>query len=223
MAAQAAAARRGAAERVSHFWTTATWRGVKRTADRALLVAAVGAIGWTAVNGIFVAHRAVANRAVAIVHLGNQPEVKVLGAAAGPATGTDPGDGAAVRPVMPTATVTGTHSEKVLISIVNDGPDGIVVKRAVLSGPYLTRPVNLVPAKKGYVKGGNGASLTGTVTVNCQAAAPLAQALVAGQSVPHQEPTALAITVDDTNGDSHRTVLTVDTTAMAVQGQVCTK
>ncbi|MGH3414930.1 MAG: hypothetical protein ACRDVE_21390 [Actinocrinis sp.] len=224
--ARIAAARLAAAERGSHFWTTPGWRGVRRAADRLLLVAAVGAIGWTAVNTGFVADRAIANRGAAILHLGSQPEVKVAvagGTAADKATGTDPGDGAVGRPVMPTGTLVGTHSEGVSISIVNDGPDGLVVKRAVLSGPYLDGPVDLVANRKGYVAGGSGASLSGTVTVNCAAAAQVARSLVAGQSVLHQAATAIAITMDDANGKTHQTVLTIDTTAMAVQGRMCTK
>ena len=207
------AAGHAASGRVSHFWTTPGWRRAKHLADRALLLAVVAAIAWAAVNGVFTAQRAATNRGIAIVHLSGHPILQV------PRTS---GGNAAVRPVLPTSVLLGTRTGHFSINIANDGPDGVVLKDSTLTGPYLAGPARLVPDATGYIVAGGAIHLTGTVTVDCDAAAQVAGALTSGWPSPERQATTLAIPVADAGGHVHDLSLVIDTTAFAVQGQVCT-
>lgn len=199
-------------ERVSHLWTTPGWRRSKAVADRGLLFVIVAAVAWAVVNGVFVAQRASANRAVALVHLAPQPAVQIE------RSGTDK-DG---RTTLPTEVLTGAQTERIAISIANDSPDGVVLKSGTLTGPYVTGAVRLVPDASGYIVPTGSIHLTGTVTVDCEAAALTASALMDGRPSPEHGATTVAISVADPNGTVHDVNLVIDTTAYAVQGQVCT-
>jgi len=211
-----AATGRAASGRVSHFLTTPSWRWIKWSADRVLLFSAVGAVGWAAVNGGFVAHRATHDRAQAVIHLASQPAVHFSPISGGKAP-------TVLAP--PTAVLSGARSERISVAVTNDGADGVTLTGGTLTGPYLASAVKLVPYKnRGYLAGSNTALLVGTVTVNCDAAAPVAHTLVAGRAGSAQ-PTATEVTVSakDTEGSVHTVRLLLDTTAYAVQGQVCTR
>lgn len=208
-----AAAWRATSEWVSHFLTTSRWRWIKLLADGVLLVAVMGAIGWAAVNGGYVAHRAADNRAQALVHLGGLPTVR-LAAMSGKAVGAAP----------PTVVLNGIRSERISIAITNDGVDGVTIVDGTLTGPYFSSVVKLLPNKNhGFVAGSGTGLLVGTVTVDCDAAAPVSDALVGGRLSSAQPATALTVSVKDTNGTLHSVLLPIDTTAFAVQGRVCTK
>lgn len=210
-----AAARRAASARVSHFLTTPTWRRVKWTADRALLFAVVGAVGWAAVNGIFVAHRAAHDRAQADIHLGSWPAVHFSPLSGGKApTNTAP----------PAVVLNGARSNRISITITNDGADGITLTGGTLTGPYLAGPTKLVPYKnRGFIAGSDTGLLVGTATVDCDAAAPVAHALVDGQPGSARPTTEVTVSAKDTNGTVHTVRLVLDTTALAVQGRMCTR
>jgi hypothetical protein len=213
VAAPVASAGRAASARVSHFWTTAAWRQVKAVADRVLLVVVVTGVGWAATNAVFVAQRAVANRAVANVHLSNQPIVRIIRAAGGAGT----------TPVVPTVALRGMRTERVSIGIANDGSDGVVLKSGTLTGPYLAGgAVQLAVEGNGYLRAAGTVHMNALVTVDCDAAAPAAEALASTLPSPLRQPTGIAISVTDANGNVHRSTLVIDTTAFAVQGQVCT-
>ncbi len=208
------AVRAAVSARVDRFLTSPHWRRTKLLADRVLLVAVVAAIGWAVTNGVFVAQRAATNRALAIVHLSGAPAVKSAGL-----TGK-----AAMSTVPPTVVLSGDRTAHVSIGITNDGVDGVTLKGGTLTGPYLSGSVRLAPSSStGYIAGHGTAQLVGTVTVNCDAALPVTHAFVAGQPGPVQQATAVAVSVNDTNGAAHSTNLTVDTTAFAIQGRVCTR
>jgi len=211
-AAPLVSAWRAGSGRVSHLWTTPGWRRSKATADRVLLFVIVAAIGWAVVNGVFVAQRASTNRAIALVHLAAQPAVQI----------ERPGTDAEGDATLPTAVLSGTRTERIAISIANDSPDGVVLKVGTLTGPYLAGAVRLVPDADGYIVPTGAIHLTGTVTVNCDAAAQTASALVDGRPSPEHEATTVAVSVADPNGTVHHVNLVIDTTAYAVQGQVCT-
>jgi len=211
-AAPVVAAWHAGSERVSHLWTTPGWRRGKSAADRVLLFVIVGAIAWAVVNGVFVAQRASANRAIALVHVAPQPAVQI----------ERPGDGTDGRATLPTEVLSGTQTERISIAIANDSPDGVVLKSAALTGPYLAGAVRLVPEATGYIVPTGSIHLTGTVTVDCDAAARTASALMDGLPSPQDEATTLVLSVADPNGTVHHVNLVIDTTAYAVQGQVCT-
>jgi hypothetical protein len=63
--------------------------------------------------------------------------------------------------------------------------------------------------------------VSGTVTVDCDAATGVADALVAITPAAEQAPTVVTLTVADADGSIHQEPMILDTTAMAVQGQVC--
>ncbi len=199
-------------ERVSHLWTTPGWRRGKSVADRVLLFVIAWAVAWAVVNGVFVAQRASTNRAVALVHLASQPAVRIE------RPGTESDD----RTTLPTEVLSGTQTERISIAVANDSPDGVVLKSGTLTGPYLTGAVRLVPDATGYIVPTGAIHLTGTVTVDCDAAAQTASALTDGRPSPEHEATTVAISVADPNGTVHHVNLVIDTTAYAVQGQVCT-
>jgi hypothetical protein len=203
--------RNAASARLSHFLTTAAWRRVKFLADRALLVAVLGAIGWAAVNGVFVAQRAATYRAQVLVRLGGPPTLghaEAVGKAAAP----------------PTVVLDGVRSARIEIAIANDATDGAVLKTGTLTGPYLSGEAKLTPDNRdGYVMGHGTIRLVGTVTVNCDAAAPVAHAFVAGRQGSAQQATNLTVTLTDTDGTLHSVNLTVDSTAFAIQGRVCAR
>ena len=152
------------------------------------------------------------NRTVAVVHLYSQPAVQIKRSA----SETDS------QATLPTEVLHGTQTEQVTISFANDGPDGVVLKDSSLTGPYLGGAVKLVPNGNGYLESGGSTYLAGTVTVNCDAAAPTANALIAGRLSPQDRATTVALAVADANGTVHHMNLVIDTTAFAVQGQVCT-
>jgi hypothetical protein len=210
-----AAAWRKTSAWVSHFLTTPVWRRVKLLADVVLLVAVFGALGWAATNGVFVANRAADDRAQALVHLGGLPTVTL----------TEIGSKRPLSDVPPTIVLSGIHSDRISIALTNDGTDGVTVQSAMLSGPFFPRAMKLVPNHPvGAYIGGQGTSiLVATVTVDCDAAAPVAQALVAGEPGSPEPPTTLKLSAKDTNGTAHSVLLTIDTTAFAIQGRVCTQ
>jgi hypothetical protein len=213
--AAAFAAIRGAVSRpASRFFAAPGWRRTKRAADGVLLVVTVGAVGWTLCSSVFLGTRAVANRAVAVVHLGGQPEVQIAWA-----------DGKTPKyPVLPSEVLAGSQTARVSISIANDSPDGVVIRPATLTGPYLSGAVVLRPDNgSGYILGNGTIHLVGTVTVNCDAAADVARTLVQGGRTAQQQPTAIAFELRDTNKAMHKAFLVIDTTAAALQGRVCTR
>jgi hypothetical protein len=212
MMKRAAAAWRAGSALVSRFLATPLWRGTKFVADRVLLVAVFAAIGWTVVNGVYTAQRAATDRALALVHIGGAPTVKSPDAGRKSSTNVPP----------PTVVLEGTRSAQISIAITNDGVDGVSLKGGTLAGPYISGDVKLRPGSRtGYIGGHSTSTLLGTVTVDCNAAAPVSHALVIGhRSV--QQPTTLTVSVNDTNGVTHSVALPVDNTALAVQGRVCT-
>lgn len=204
---------RAASARVSHFLTTPTWRRTKQVSDRVLLFAVVGAIGWAAANGVFVAHRAAHNRHQALVHLGGMPTVRL----------SPVGGSSKVSAAPPSVVLTGVRSDRVSIAVTDDGADGVTLTGATLSGPYFQSAAKLVPNHGSYVAGSGTGVLIGTVNVDCDAAASVAQALVTGRQISGQPDTELTVTAKDTNGTVHTVRLVVDTTAYAIQGRVCTR
>jgi len=213
--AAAFAAVLGAVSRpVSRYFAAPGWRRTKRAADRVLLIVVVGAVGWTLCSSVFLGTRAVANRGVAVVHLGGQPEVQITWA-----------DGETPKyPVLPSEVLTGSQTARVSISIANDSPDGVVIQPATLTGPYLAGPVVLRPDNgNGYILGNGTIHLVGTVTVNCDAAGSVARTLVQGGQTAAQQPTTIAFDLRDTNKKKHTAFLVIDTTAAALQGRVCTR
>jgi hypothetical protein len=209
-----AAAWHAAAAWVSHVLTTPVWRRVKLLADAALLIAAVGAIGWAATNGVFVAKRAADDRAQALVHLGGLPTVRLSAV----------GSKTPLSSAPPTIVLSGIRSERISLALTNDGNDGVTLKSGTLTGPYFPSPMKLVPFNHGGYVAGHGTSLLiGTVTVDCDAATSVASALVSGQLDTTQPATAVTVSAKDTNGNMHTLLLTVDTTGLAIQGRVCTR
>lgn len=183
--------------------TPRNWRWVKKTADYVLLVVVVGAIGWSSTTAVATFHQATRNRAVVEVHLGTNP-VRLPGLAAS---------------YFPAGT--GLRTQPVAIVIANDSPDGVFIDSAELSGPYLTGAVKLSLPNNGYVGGGMFTSGSGTLTVDCAQTGELLKEIKAGAVDTDQAPTLLRISVRDANNQSHAFTLTVDTTADAIQGQVC--
>lgn len=209
-----AAAWRAAAAWVSHVLTTPAWRWTKLVADGVLLMAVIGAIGWAATNGVFVAKRAADDRAQALVHLGGLPTVKLSAV----------GSKAPLSTAPPTIVLNGIRTERISLYFTNDGNDGVTLKSGTLTGPYLPSPVKLVPFNHGgYVGGHSTTLLIGTVTVDCDAATSVANALVTGQLDSPQPATTVTVSAKDTNGNMHTVLLPVDTTGLAIQGRVCTR
>jgi hypothetical protein len=208
-----AAAWRKTSAWVSHFLTTPVWRRVKLLADVVLLVAVFGAIGWAATNGVFVAQRAADDRAQALVHLG------------GPVKLTEIGGKGALSAAPPTIALSGVHADRISIAVTNDGTDGVTIESGTLSGPFFPRAMKLMPNNRSsaYIGGHSSGALIGTATVDCDAAAPVSQALIAGQPGSPQPATTLELSAKDTNGTVHSVLLTIDTTAYAIQGRVCTQ
>lgn len=205
---------RAASEWVSHFLTTPAWRWTKRIADGTLLLAVTVSIGWAAANGVFVAHRASVARGQVLIHLGGLPTVKFS-----PITGK-----ATATTLPPTVVLEGVRSDRISITLNNDGPDGTTLVGGTLTGPYFPSPVKLLPINHhDYVGAGNTGLLAGTVTVDCNATMPVSHALVGGRPGSTQPATTLTVTAKDTNGTVHTVPFTLDTTAFAVQARVCTK
>lgn len=193
------------------WWPSPAWRGIKRVLDVSLIVGIVWALAWAAANGVFVAQRAVANRAIVQVHVANG------------ALALHTLDGAVIRTgIAHTAVRHGERTLRVSVYIENEGPDGIVMKSATLTGPFLTGPAQLARTGNGYAAVRQIVPLTGVVTVDCDAAAAVANALVDQTPIARdQPPTTVALTLDDANGKAHQETMTLDTTAAALQGQVC--
>ncbi|HEV2346812.1 MAG TPA: hypothetical protein VGS97_22105 [Actinocrinis sp.] len=203
-----------ASARLSHLPTTPAWRRIKFTADRVLLVAVLGAIGWTVVNGVFVAQRAATDRTQVLVRLGGPP---TLGQSVTPGK-----ESANAAP--PAVVLNGVRSARIEIAIANDATDGVSLQGGTLTGPYLSGNTKLEPDNHdGYVMGHGTIHLVGTITVDCDAAAPVTHALVAGRQGTAQQVTNLTVTLTDTDGALHSVILTVDTTALAIQGRVCAR
>lgn len=203
-----------ATARVSRFLATPFWRRTKLLADGVLLAAVMAAIGWAATNGVFVAQRAATNRAQVVVHLSGAPSVRPAGLSGKVPTSSAP----------PTVVLAGSRSARVTIGIANDGVDGMTVKGATLTGPFLTGSVQLkLSSRTDYVAGTSTAALVGTVTVDCDAASAVSHALVAGQQGPAQQATNVVVSVKDTDGTVHSITLFLDSTAFAIQGRVCTR
>jgi hypothetical protein len=179
--------------------------------DAALVLGSAWALAWAATNGVFVGQRAVANRAIVSVHIANG------------ALALHTMDGAVIRTgIAHTAVLHGERTLRVSVFVENEGPDGIVMRSATLSGPFLTGTAQLAHTGNGYAAVFQNVPLTGTVTVDCDAAAPVARALVALTPIARDEPpTLVTLTLDDANGKAHQVTMTLDTTAAALQGQVC--
>ena len=151
---------------------------------------------------------------VAAVSALGQPEVQITWA----------GGEAPSYEVLPSEVLTGSQTARVSISIANDSPDGVVIQPGTLTGPYLAGAVELRPDNgSGYILGNGTIHLVGTVTVNCDAAANVARALVRGGQTAQLQATAIAFDLRDTNKAMHKAYLVIDTTAAALQGRVCTR
>lgn len=197
--------------RLERWWGSAAWRNVKRVLDAVLIAGVAWAVTWAATNGVFVAQRAVANRAIVQVHIANG--ALALHELNGPVIRTG---------IVHTAVRHGERTLRVSVFIENEGPDGIVMKSATLTGPFLTAPAQLAPSGNGYAGVHDIERMTGVVTVDCDAAAPVASALVGLIPLNRQQPpTLVALTLDDADGKAHQETMTLDTTAAALQGQVC--
>ncbi len=198
------------AKALEAWWASPAWRRTKLILDAVLILGIAWAVAWAATNGIFVAQRAYTNRTIVQVHLANNPvTLHTL-------------NGARITPKVQYLGVRhGPQTVRVAVSISNEGPDGVVLRSATLSGPYLTASTVLTHSGSGYVATRSIAPVSGVVTVDCDAAAGVADALVAMRPAAEQAPTVLTLTVADADGATHRETMTLDTTAMALQGQVC--
>ena len=176
---------------------------MRRIADGILLVAVTGSIGWSATTAVATVQQNTRNRAIVQVHLGTNP-VRL------PELSTT---------VFPAGT--GTRSQQVAIIVANDSPDGVFINTAELSDPYLTGTVDLAMPNNGYVGGGMNTAARGELTVDCAQTGDLLAQIRAGELNTTQQPTILRITVTDANKQRHSYTLTIDTTAAAIQGQVC--
>ena len=204
------AASRQPAKQLEAWWASPAWRRIKLTLDAVLILGIVWAVAWAATNGIFVAQRAYTNRTTVQVHLGNNPvTLHAL-------------NGARITPKVQYLGVRhGPQTVQVAINISNEGPDGVELRSATLSGPYLAASTVLTHSGSGYIATRAIAPVSGIVTVDCDAAADVAGALVAMTPAPPQAPTVLTLTVADADGAAHQESMVLDTTAMALQGQVC--
>ncbi|HEV2634775.1 MAG TPA: hypothetical protein VGX23_06480 [Actinocrinis sp.] len=180
------------------------WHLVKKVADYALLIFVVGAVGWSATTAVSTVRQTTANRAVVQVHLSTNPvQLPDLNATFFPAG-------------------TGVRTELVRIIIANDSPDGVFVKSAALTGPYLAAPTPLSLPNNGYIPPGMSTAGVGEVTVDCGQTAGLLGQIRAGTLDPNLAPTNVTVKLTDANRQNRTFTLTVDTTAAAIQGQVCT-
>jgi hypothetical protein len=214
LAVAARAALQAVSGRASRFFAAPVWRRTKQSADWVMLIAVTIAFGWMLCSSVFMGTRAVANRGVAVVHLGGQPEVQVFAVGGAPRR----------YDVLPSEVLTGSQTARVSISIANDSPDGVVIKPGTMTGPYLAGAIKLAPDNgTGYILGNGTIHYVGTVTVDCDAAAQVARTLVEGGRVAQQQPTAIAFGLTDTNKVAHTAYLVIDDTAAAVQGRVCTR
>jgi hypothetical protein len=181
----------------------AGWRRVKTVADYALLIFVVGSLGWSATTAVSTVKQTTADRAVVAVHLGTNPiQLPDLRTTFFPAG-------------------TGVRTQDVRIIIANDSPDGVFVKSAVLTGPDLTRPTRLSLTNNGYIPPGMTSAGTGKVTIDCAKASGLLTQLKAGLLDTDLAPTNVTVDLTDANRQNRTFTLTVDTTAAAIQGQVC--
>jgi hypothetical protein len=196
--------------RIEALWSSAAWRQLKRLLDALMIVGVVFAVAWAATNGVFVARRAYTNRTIVQVHLANSPVVIHSLNGAKIAAGI-------VQPVI----LHGRRTVHVAFVVENEGPDGVVLRSGTLSGPFLAGPTPLEHTGSGYVAMRQRAAVTGTVTVDCDAAAGVSGALAALDAVPPQAPTVVTLTVNDADHTAHQLTMTLDTTAAALQGQVC--
>jgi hypothetical protein len=180
-----------------------TWRQVKKIADYLLLAVVIGGLGWSATSAVTTVRQNTRNRAVVSVHLGT-PAVELPGFA----TASFPAQAA-------------TRTQEVAITIANDSPDGVFVSSAELSGPYLAGAVALMLPNNGYITTGLASQAVGEVTIDCAQTAGLVDGIRSGALSTTQAPTLLKVTLTDANKQRHVFTLTVDTTAYAIQGQVC--
>lgn len=195
-------------------WTPPAWRTIKRVMDKVLLAAVCFAVAWALTNGVYLAQRAITDRSVISVHMGSGPAVTI---------DTQRGEQRPSQQLRRTL-LTGEQTAKVSVAVANDGPDGITVGAAVLTGPYLTGAVKLTPAGAGYLGKGTDILMTGFVTVNCTSAAQVAQAYIDGRTLSDlQRPTSISFPATDANRTTHQENLVIDTDAYELQGQVCTR
>lgn len=179
------------------------WRRVKTVADYALLIFVVGSLGWSVTTAVATVKQTTANRAVVQVHLGTNPvQLPDLRTAYFPAG-------------------TGVRTQPIRILIANDSPDGVFVKSAVLTGPDLSGPTKLTLQNNGYIPPGQVAGAAGEVTIDCAAASDLLDRIGDGTIDTAQPPTNVTVSLTDANRRTQTFTLTVDTTAAAIQGQVC--
>jgi hypothetical protein len=194
-------------------WQSPAWRRTKELVDWSLIGVVCCAVAWTASNAVYLAQRSVTNRSIISVHMGSDPAVAVV----------QPAGAEKSSPLLRTASLTGTRTVEVTVSIANDGPDGLWVSRGTLSGPFLTSRPTLVPVGNGYVAGSSQIALEGEVTVNCTAAGKAADSVLGLTTVPLDEATTISLTATDADHATRAEDLTVDTTGFALQGQVCTR
>lgn len=179
------------------------WQRVKTAADYILLIFVVGCIGWAVPTAVTTVQQTTRDRAVVEVHLSTNPvQLPKLSTTYFPAG-------------------TGTRSQQLRIVIANDSPDGVFVKSASLTGPYLAGPVKLSLPNNGYIPAGMTNLGSGTVTVDCGQTAALLEDIKTGTLDTTLPPTQVTVTLTDANKQNRTFVLTVDTTAVAIQGQVC--
>ena len=179
------------------------WQRVKTTADYALLFVVVGSLGWAVTTAVATARQKTRNRAVVEVHLGTNP---------------------VLFPDLATTYFpagSGERTQQVRIVIANDSPDGVFVDAASLSGPYLAGTTRLSLPNHGYIPAGLTNVGIGEVTIDCGQADGLLQQIKAGTLTEGQRPTTVAVSLTDANNQARTFTLTVDTTAAAIQGQVC--
>jgi hypothetical protein len=179
------------------------WQRVKTVADYILLIFVVGCIGWSVPTAVTTVRQTTRDRAVVEVHLSTNPvQLPQLSTTYFPAG-------------------TGMRSQQVRIVIANDSPDGVFVKAASLTGPYLAGTVNLSLPNNGYIPAGMTNLGNGTVTVDCGQTDTVLKNIKAGTLNTDLPPTQVKVTLTDANNQTRTFVLTVDTTATAIQGQVC--
>lgn len=194
---------------LADLWEGAAWRRAKVAADRVLVAAVAAAVAWAGVTAVFAVRRATTNRALAAVHLGGQPPTFTTLA------------GVRIPPSAHAAAGHATRTEIVRLHLVNDSPDGVDLGPVTLTGPFLTGTVRLAYQGNGYLIGGGDVQLRGRVTVDCAAAAAVTNAALGSTLTTGLPPTEVSFTATDANGRPHPTALVIDTTAYAVQSQVC--
>ena len=179
------------------------WQRVKTVADYTLLIFVVGSLGWSVTTAVATVKQTTRDRAVVAVHLGTNPvQLPQLSATYFPAG-------------------TGVRTQEVRIVIANDSPDGVFVNTASLTGPFLTAATELSLPNNGYIPAGQTNIGTGEVSVDCGQTGPLLDQIKAGTIDTSRPPTQVTVTLTDANNQDRTFTLTVDTTATAIQGQVC--